>query len=49
MLAYYNRGNAYYDKRDFDRAIKNYDQAIALDPAYVLAFYDRGLSYYEKR
>ena len=28
----YNRGNAYYEKRDFDRAIADFDQAIKLQP-----------------
>jgi tetratricopeptide (TPR) repeat protein len=27
-----------------DRAMKDYDQAIKLDPAYAKAFYNRGIS-----
>ena len=30
--AYYNRGNAYYNTRDFDRAIADYNRSIQLDP-----------------
>lgn len=31
---YNNRGNAYFDRRDYDRAIADYDAAIQLDPSY---------------
>lgn len=30
--AYYNRGNAYQDKGDYDRAIEDYNQVIVLNP-----------------
>jgi tetratricopeptide (TPR) repeat protein len=37
LSAIYNhRGNAYYDKGDYDRAIQDYDQAIRLDPSDIL-------------
>ena len=29
---YYNRGNAFYQKRDLDKAIANYSAAIKLNP-----------------
>ena len=45
---YKNRGNAYYDKKDYDRAIADYSEVIRLDPKYALAFYNRGLAYYDK-
>jgi tetratricopeptide (TPR) repeat protein len=31
-VAFYNRGKAYADKGDLDRAIQDFDQAIRLDP-----------------
>jgi lipoprotein NlpI len=46
--AYNNRGNAYNDKGDNDRAIADYDQAIQLDPQYAFAYHDRGNAYHDK-
>jgi len=45
--AYNNRGLAYYDKGDYDRAIADYDQAIQLEPD-ATTYYSRGLAYYYK-
>jgi tetratricopeptide (TPR) repeat protein len=39
--AYYNRGNAYDDKGDVDRAITDYTEAIRLDPKFALAYNNR--------
>ena len=47
-LAYYNRGNAYHAKGDYDSAIADYDQAIRLKPDDADAYNGRGLSYYRK-
>jgi lipoprotein NlpI len=44
-VAFYNRGNAYAAKAQYDRAIEDFDQAIRLDPKYALALYDRGIAY----
>jgi tetratricopeptide (TPR) repeat protein len=30
--AYFNRGNAYYDKEDYDSALDDYNEAIRLSP-----------------
>ena len=46
--AYYNRGNAYADKGQYDRAIAEFDKAIKLNPKYALAYYIRGLVYSNK-
>ena len=46
--AYNNRGTAYDDKGDYDRAIADFSKAIALDPKYVNAYYNRGVSYQHK-
>ena len=46
--AFYNRGNAYAAKSDFDRAIADYDQAIRFNPNLGFAFDNRGRAYIEK-
>ena len=43
--AYYNRGLAYRDRGDFDRAIEDFNEAIELNHDYVDAYYNRGLAY----
>jgi tetratricopeptide (TPR) repeat protein len=43
-----DRGVAYVDKREYDRAIEDFDQAIKLDPNYALAFNNRGIAYADK-
>ena len=48
-VAFYNRGVAYADKKDYDRAIADYDQAIRLDPNYAHAFNNRGVAYESKK
>ncbi|MDE2110845.1 MAG: tetratricopeptide repeat protein [Alphaproteobacteria bacterium] len=42
--AYYNRGNAHYDKKEFALAIADYDHAILLKPNYPTALFNRGLA-----
>ena len=46
--AYYNRGNAYSNKGDTDRAIADYTAAIRLEPTYANAYYNRGNAYSNK-
>jgi tetratricopeptide (TPR) repeat protein len=41
-VEYLNRGNAKYDKGDWDGAIADYNQAIELKPDYAAAFDNRG-------
>lgn len=43
--AYANRGTGYKRINDLDRALADYNQAIALDPAYAIALYNRGSLY----
>jgi tetratricopeptide (TPR) repeat protein len=41
-LAYKDRGNVVKNRGDFDRAMADYDHAIALAPAFAAAYADRG-------
>jgi len=44
--AYSNRGLAYQDLKQYQKAVADYSQAIKLDPAYAAAYNNRGNSYY---
>jgi lipoprotein NlpI len=44
-----NRGLAYYNKKDYDQAIRDYDRAIGLQPNHSPAFVRRATTYQEKR
>ncbi|MDR1836328.1 MAG: tetratricopeptide repeat protein, partial [Treponema sp.] len=44
--AYYGRGLAYYEKRDWDRAIADYTQAIRINPNFAIAYHNRGSAYH---
>ncbi len=43
------RGNAWADKRDYDRAIADYSEALRINPQYGVAYYNRGLAWRNKR
>jgi tetratricopeptide (TPR) repeat protein len=40
----YNRGNAYFDQQQYERAIGDFSRAIELDGSFALAYYNRGLA-----
>ncbi len=44
---YYQMGNDYYEKADYDKAIENYNMAILLNPVFSEAYFNRALSYYQ--
>ncbi len=46
--AYESRGIAYFDKGQYDRAIRDFDQAIALNPDDADYYYYRGNAYRKK-
>ena len=46
--AYHNRGSAYLDLDQYDRAIDDYNQAIRLDPNSAPSYNNRGHWYYKK-
>lgn len=41
-IAYYNRGIGYQNSKDYELALKDYDQALRLRPAYSSASNNRG-------
>jgi tetratricopeptide (TPR) repeat protein len=43
-----NRGMAYVFKGDIDKAMADFNKAVALDPTYATAFVDRGTAYDNK-
>ncbi len=45
-LAFLNRGNAFTEKENFDKAIEDYSCAIQINANYADAFYNRGKSKY---
>ena len=47
-MAFGNRGNVYRKQGRFDRAIKEYDKAIHLNPDDAQVFADRGLAFEQK-
>jgi lipoprotein NlpI len=48
-FVFYRRGNAYNEKRDHDRAIHDYNEAIRLNPLHANSFSNRGVAYARKR
>ena len=40
---YFNRGNAFFDKKDWKSALADYDKTLSLNKTYAEAFCQRGL------
>src|SRR6478752_21635 len=47
-IAYNNRGNAYAEKGDYDRAVQDFDQSIKLNPTNPKPFNNIGVAYLKK-
>jgi tetratricopeptide (TPR) repeat protein len=48
-VIYNNRGSAIASKREYDRAIQDYNEAIRLSPSTAYNYRERGKAYYAKR
>ena len=48
-VAFFNRGATRSNKKDYDRAIQDYDEAIRLDPKFKIAFNNRGVACNNKK
>lgn len=46
---YYNRGIEWRGKREYDRAIADYTQALRLNPKHASAYINRGIAWRDKR
>jgi tetratricopeptide (TPR) repeat protein len=46
--AYHNRGKVYFDKREYGKAISDYDKALEINSGMLEALYDRACAYIEK-
>ncbi|HTM10946.1 MAG TPA: tetratricopeptide repeat protein [Verrucomicrobiae bacterium] len=44
-----DRGNTYFDWKDYDHAIEDYDRALELDSSYAPAYFSRARAYQDKR
>jgi tetratricopeptide (TPR) repeat protein len=49
VKSYADSGKAYADKRDYDRAIADYTEAIRLNPDYATAYNNRGNVYHNNK
>ena len=47
-MVYNNRGNAWHNKGDYDRAIDDYNKALEINPRYAKAYNDRGNAWSDK-
>ncbi len=45
---YVRRGREWSDKRDYDRAITEYNEALRIDPKYAAAYHNRGFAWQNK-
>ena len=48
VTAYNNRGDAYAEKGDYDRAVQDFDQSIKLNPTNAKPFNNSGIAYLKK-
>ena len=44
-MAYYDRGNAYLNKGQYNKAISDYNRAIEINPGDATAYFNRGSAY----
>ena len=44
-IAYFNRGHAHSDRKEFDLAVADNTEALKLNPQYAAAYMNRGFAY----
>lgn len=44
----YSRGTGYYKLKLYDRALRDYDEALRINPNYADVFHNRGVLFYDK-
>lgn len=47
-IAWFNRGNANYDEKNYDQAISDYTKALEIKPEWASAYYNRAKAYASK-
>ena len=47
-VAYYNRGNAYLDQKDYGKAIDDYNRAIQIAPDFLFPYFAKVIAYERK-
>jgi tetratricopeptide (TPR) repeat protein len=47
--AYNNRGISWLDKKEYDKDIGDFNEAIRLDPGYASAYNGRGYAWLDKK
>ena len=48
-VGYFSRGNGWLGKKEYGRAIADYNEAIRLDPKHVMAHNNKGIAWQEKK
>ena len=43
-----DKGNAHFNDAEFDSAIKDYSEALSINPNLAEAYYNRGQAYYKR-
>ena len=46
--AYHRRGQTYFSRNNYDRAIADYTKAIELNPDFAKAYHRRGQTYFSR-
>ena len=47
VYAWFNKGNLYYQMKDYSSAMQCYSEALKIDPEFGEAYFNRGLTYFQ--
>ena len=45
LYAWFNKGNIYYNMRDYTSALQCYAEALRIDPSFGPAYFNRGITF----